>query len=306
MSLMEIKKLLGYKVILFLILSLILGAVLPLLEFFFTIALQGLLVFLGLSQQAVTTLPEWFNVKYALPFLIALGLLRAILLGVKSYSVGAAGQEFLKLQRTKLYHFAIMKAEDLNSHEVLSLFSDTLSRSCSAILDIMTIIISGITCFLLFCGGMYTAPREMLIGLLVGSLLILPSRMIDKIVREAGKNVAEVWDLINKLLIEGMKNNFFIKVHGLEQEYEKIGRNSIEHSVSQYKRYYAYSSVKGQLSPFLGVVTIAICSYVGVMIFKTPPGKLITFIYLFMRTTQSLGEFLSSTNSFHFNKLSLM
>ena len=288
-------------------LSMAVGGLLFIADFSFVFAFQGYLREIGLVPEENVKLPTYYPKGFLPCLLIFLGVgcLKTIGLMFKSFFSNVANQTFLRTKRQLFFQYAIHNAQKLNTHEMMSLTSDTLARCSSSIIDLTGAVISSSTALFLFLGGLTLAPKEMILGILLAGLILFPIRWLSFALDRAGKGLTDEWNRSNKILFEGMKHNYFLKAHGLENNLISQGLKSIKGYEYHYRNSFIYSSFRNGLPGVWGIILIGILSYVSINIFKTEGAVLISFLYLFMRLAQATSEFVAVAGSLQLNLSSI-
>ena len=302
-NIIKVKQLLEEESFRLLVLSIGVGATLFLADFGFIFAFQGYLRVIGLVPAENVNLPSFYPEGFfpSLLLFIAVGCLKVVGIMVKSYFSNVANQTFLRSKRQLLFKYAIYNAHKLNAHEVMSLNSDTLARCSSSIIDLSGVIISLSTTLFLFISGVALAPREMLLGVGLAGFVLIPIRKLSISLDHAGKGLTREWNKSNKTLLEGMRHNYFIKAHGLENQIVSKGLNSLLEYESHYRNSFIYSSFRNGLPGVWGILLVGVLTYVSINIFKTEGSILLSFLYLFIRLAQGTSELVSVLGSLQLN-----
>lgn len=306
-NLLKIRKLLERELVTLMIISIALGGVLFLADFAFVFAFQGYLREIGLVDPENVNLPSFYPQSFiwCLVIFLVVGAMRIFGLMGKSYFTGIANQAFLRQKRQLFFKYAILNAQKLNTHDVTSLISDTLQRAGSSIVDLSNVLITFTMTVSLFIGGLFMAPKEMLLGVGLASILIFPLRKLSYALDASGKGLTEEWNVSNKSLMEGMRHHFFVKFHGLEKLIINSGTRSIENYEKHYRRYFIFSSIRNGLPGLLGILLVGVLTYVSVNVFNTVGAVLVSFLYLFMRLAQGASELVSVGGSLQLNLSSI-
>ncbi len=297
------QKILGKKVIALLLLSFVVGCLLFLTEYLFAFSLQIFLAEIGLTLTAPDNLVSRMVPKeYGLLFFIIIGTSRSIFIGFKTYLSGASNQSFLSHQRKIILKNSLINASTISSHEVGSLFSETLNRAASCILDLTVVITAGITTVLLLLSGFRIAPIEMTIGMGLLVLILLPTKFLNMKIKNFGSNITLNWELINKRLNEGVKFNYFFLAHGFIDKAISDGNDEIDSYENSYKSFFINSVIKNNIPNLFGILIIVIIAFIGKKHIHTEASILLAFIYIFFRSAQGGSEVLAAYNSFIFNR----
>lgn len=297
---------LGKNVIRLLLLSLIVGGLLFATEYLFAFSLQVFLSDIGLSvPKPKNALFDYFPKSNGLIIFVVIGTLRAILMGIKNYLIGASNQSFLAHQRRIILQHSLTQAASTSSHQVSSLFSDTLNRAASCVLDFTVILTTGTTTALLLIAGFNLAPKEMAIGILLISTVLIPTKILNLKIKNAGINLTNSWDNINKRINEGIKYNYFFLAHGFIQRMINDGNKEIHDYETSYKEFFIFSAIKNNIPNLFGILIVVFIVFISKNYIQTDPSTLLAFIYMFFRASQGGSELLVALNSFLFNRFGL-
>ncbi|MDC0253245.1 ABC transporter ATP-binding protein/permease [Bacteriovoracales bacterium] len=306
-KLSQLRELLGKDIIKLLFFSVLIGFFLFGAEFLFVYGLQGFLREIGVSSEKNVSLPSFYP-KGLIPSLLIfflLGITRVITQILKSYIGGIANQAFTRKQRDRFFTYSIENANKVSSHEIVSLFTDTLARASSSILDFTGLIITITSACFLFISGLLIAPKEMALGIFLGFIFLIPTKKFNPIVDDSGKGLTKSWENVTKLLIEGIKHNYFFKAHGLVPDLLKKGKDSIAEYEKFYKKFYFYSSLKNGSPNIVGIILICIISFFSINYFMTKGATLLAFLYLFIRLSQGIAEIFVTSSSLRLNIVSI-
>ena len=302
-KLKALSDLLGNEILKFLSITVVTGALLFAAEYLFIYALQGFLVSIGISDSEAMNLPSWLPVdkNFFFYLLIFVGIFRSALMQFKIYVSRIANQIFLRKFRKSILSHAIANAPYISSHETLGLFSDTLSRAGSVIVEGTSIAITLITTLFLLIVGFIHAPILMAIGLISLLFLAIPIRSLGRTSQKYGHQLSYSWEKTTKILLEGIKHHFFFKVHGLISDKVDQGLEQIHEYEDQYRDYFLVTSIKNTLPQSLGIILIVALSYIGINYLQIQPSNLLAFLYIFLRISQSASEIFTLSNSISLN-----
>lgn len=252
-------------------------------------------------------MPAWLPVglKLSLLMFLSVGVLRTLALFAKNFLTGIINQTFLKIQRSLIFDYTMYNAHLLNSHEVISLFTDNLSRVGGVIIDVTGLLISVVSLTLLFGTGLKLAPMEMVIGFIGLIAVVFPLKYLNSKINTFGKGITDEWSIINKYLLEELKQNYFFRAHGLEEIQIGKAHRAISNYKKHYTFYYFLSSFKNSITNIAGILLICVMSYLGVTKFHTAPTKLLALLYVFVRFSQGAGEILVVLSHLRLNVTSI-
>lgn len=307
LNLKDLKELIGKKISLYLFYAILIGILLFVVEYLFVYALQGFLITLGVSDTIKMELPAWLpkHESFYFFFFILIGTLRVIFMQLKIYLGRKTNQIFLSNIRATILSFSIRNASLVSSHETFGLFSDTLSRAGSVIVEGTSLIITVLSTILLLVAGFSKAPYEMLIGLGFLVLLLWPIKKLSRVSLLAGNSLSENWEKTTKILFEGMKHHYFFKAHDLVEDQVDKGMNQINEYEGNYNKYFIVTTIKNALPQIVGIMLIIFLSFLGKNYFHTSGPNLIAFLYIFLRVSQSGSEAFGTFGNIAFNMSSL-
>lgn len=288
---LKFKDFMGPRVWKLFMLSVVIGILWFGVEIFFIYVIQTFLRALGLADKAQMFIPEFLptSVYGSLIFLLLFGLGRAVIYVIKDYFTGITNQAFVRDQREKVVNYCLNNAHITSKHEVVTVFNERINQSGGVIIHIATIIHTVTTSSLLLFYGIRLAPLELFIGLALISTLIIPLKLLDKKIDNYGQGLTKESAKANKFLLLGMQNNFFLKLYNLLGiEVNKL-ENSLENYETYYKKHHIVQSVKNAIPQFGGLAIISIITWIGLEYTHTPKLKLLSFFYIFLRISQSMG-----------------
>lgn len=302
-GLKEVVQLLGKDIVLFLCFSILVGISLFFVEYGFVYLLQAFILTLGVGQASGFALPTWVPTtpKNIYILFLAVGSFRIILIQFKVYLGMMANQVFLRRFRNNILQYAVTNATRVSSHEVFSIFTDTLARSGSVVIESVSLIISLVTSLLLLIVGLRIAPHEMLIGLGIALLVVIPLRKISRIALKYGMSLNKSWESTSKILLEGIRHHYFFKTHGLIKAQVEKGKKEIELYEGNHQSYFLLTSIKNVIPQIIGLFLLLFLSFAGQNYFQTNGSSLIAFLYLFLRISQTASEAMVLINNIAFN-----
>jgi ABC-type multidrug transport system fused ATPase/permease subunit len=268
------------------------GFVLFLIESSFIFVLQGFLVAVGLVESSKMLLPSWYpkSLLSAVLILFAFGASRALAYVLKGYLAGRTYQAFMKVQRKRILSYALENAGELPAHEIISVFMERVTQVGGALHGASQLVMIGTTSVLFFVLGLRLAPLELLLGILGMMLVVLPLRSFNVVINASAKALIVEWEEASRSLVQGLKNQFFLKIYGLVPKEVEKGRVSLDRYAQHYDRYYLIANFKNALPVLCGVFIISLITYLSTKYIHTPPIKLVSFFYIFMRLAQGGSE----------------
>ncbi|MES2528829.1 MAG: ABC transporter ATP-binding protein [Bdellovibrionota bacterium] len=304
----KFKGFVGDRVLMLIAANLVLGVLWFAIEIGFLIVFQGFLLSIGFMDQLSLSLPSWYpkDLSSNLTLLALYGFFRAVLTGLKSMIPALVAQIFAAEQRKRIINMCFYNNHNHPTSEILGAFGELTTKAgyfvqhCSNILGMSAAII------LLFLLSVRLAPYEAIFSLVLLIAIMLPFRKFNRRIGMYGGDLVKDWNKANKVLLEGMKNIFLLKVYQLlETEYKK-GVQTIESYERQYFRYVSISTVISSFPLFAGLLIIAITTYFSKNYFATNPTHFVGFLYLFLRTAQNSSLLNTSLSNAIFYKKSFL
>lgn len=293
----------GVKSKFYLIGSIITGVLWFLVELSFIYVIQVFLVAIDIMSlsQISNKLPVPETKGGAILLLIAFGTTRAIVYGLKLYFASRAQVAFLCEKRKEVAEIAL-SAKVVNMEKSLSVFTEFSNQAGIAVYNLTLLMSILFSAALYLFIGLYMAPIEMLIGILLMSLMVLPFKKINQIIEIIGQELSFEWVKINKRLINGIKNNFFLKVYALIGSEILFTKNSLAKYEEDFEKYSISSAILNSLPMFIGVIVLSLITFLSISHIKTEPVQLIAFFYIFIRLAQSGSEISSVYSQIKINR----
>ncbi len=284
-----------------------LGIIYFILEYLFLYSLQGFLIAIKITDTRLLKMPGWYprGEVFAFIMLVCVGVVRTVVVALKSFLGGVANQSFIRIHRSRIFEYSVIEATKTSSHKVSSLFTEVISRAGDSVVAMISITVSLTSTFFLFASGLKMAPQEMAMGVVLISVMLLPVKFFDKAINESGKGLTLAWNKVNKLLLEGMRHNLFFKSHGLEDDHIKRGLDEINTYENFFKRYFLFGAVKNGLPSLVGIFTLGVISFVSRKYLTTSSESLFAFLYIFMRFAQGGAEIIAFGTQFRLNVSSI-
>lgn len=293
---------LGSKVRKYLYLDLITGFLWFGVESSFIFVLQGFLVSIGLLNLDVALLPKWYPQDFFTNIFILLtfGILRTILTMAKNYLGIYSCQIFIREKRELLLSKALLARQDVSHQEIISAFSETVAYAGNYVVHLNHLVhgtvVTGL--FTLICFKI--APFESLAGILLLFMFLFPLRKMAKNVNKHGEDMHSSWKISHGILLNGLKNIFYLRLHGMLDSEVDRGKNSLKAYEKSYHHYALTSSMVLGLPQLIGIIVLCVVAFVSRTYFKSDAGTLLSFFYLFVRFAQSASQ---TNNYFSYLKL---
>lgn len=274
----------------------------------FIYVIQGLLVSLQLLKPEMSFLPPFYpkEFSYNLALLITFGAIRSVAAFTKSYITGHASNLFSTFLRNKISYLSFSHVEIVNTSKVVDVFNDKASRAGYFVEQICGIFTTGTVILLLGIGCIYLSAPLFFLGLSIMALIALPVRLLDKKTILISHSHASSYGDINSIIINTLKNRFFLRIYNLVDKERLKVVDAIE-SFRRYNRLFVvFTSIKVGVPLLAGSVAIGVIAYIGSSLFKNDGMKLLSFIYLFIRFSQTFSDSLTYVSSMQVGHQSLI
>lgn len=285
------------RIFLIILFSFFLGIILFFIEISFAKYFQEFLKSLGMMPAASLEASKRGSGNVLIIF-GGIALLRIIFISLKTYLSQATNQMFIADKRANILEIAYLKVNNrIPSHEMVSIFSEKLTRAGGTISDLSSLASTLVISLMISAWGIINAPKEFFLSIFLTFVLIAPLFTLDKKIRKEGGVIDFSWEKLNKDLIEGMRFFYFLFYHGLQNVELQKSKKDLTAYRNSFLKFYSYSSLKNSFPQIVGlVVVVSVCIF-SKEHFKTAPMILISFLYLFIRLAQNAGEMLSTVGS---------
>lgn len=291
-NLKEFRHFVGEKVWRYFLTSILIGFVWFLVESSFIFVLQSFLLSIGLLAEKQVFLPSWFprDFAFSIFILIFFGLARAAVFMLKAHFANQTQMTFIYEQRLLLLSYGLRNAGTISSKSLLSAFTEIMNQSGIVLYYLTMLINTIISTALFFILGVRLAPIEMIVGVSVLLIFMLPLKIINHKIDNLGKNLVKESEAISDILLKGLKNYFFLLIYNQVEKELKNGEQSLKNFKSNYMKYSLVSSISSSMPLFLGVLVLSVVTYVSIKHINTDAIKLVSFFYIFIRLAQSASE----------------
>lgn len=299
---------LGKEVSTLIVLDLLLGLGWFLIETGFLLVFQGFLVSIDFITKDMSRLPEWYpkDLLINLFILAFYGLLRAVLTGAKGIVPSMSLMAFTSEQRIKILEKSFFTNHRKPTSEIVSVFGELTTKAGQFIQYCSMTIAMGIVVILLMIFALRMAPIESLISFSALLIVIYPLKKINKKIQKYGQGLVLEWGKANKVLIDGLKNIFLLRIYNLLNIELAKGSEKIHAYENEYKRYLYLSYFISSIPLFLGLLIIAGVTFISKKYLQTDSVYFIAFLYLFLRIAQSASQLSNSINNAWFYKESFL
>lgn len=300
-TILKIKKLqsfLGKDVWSLFFLATLIGVLWFVVESSFVFVIQAFFMSIGLIEKSKTLLPTWFpdSALTTTIVLIGFGIIRGIVVAMRYYLAIATGQSFICHQKTQILEVALKNGSQMSTHEVMMAFSEHTNTGAFALQQIAQLINNSVSICLFVFAGFYLTPKEFILSILLLSLVLIPSKFLNKKFHGAGRIIHEEKEHAVEILINGLRNNFFLQIYHLIDLEVEAGKASLIRYQKAYQRFGISTGLKHSFPQIMGAVVVAVVTYVSLQFFHTPGAKLLSFFYIFIRLAQCASDFYSVTS----------
>jgi len=230
------------------------------------------------------------SIKTTALTLLTVSFLRFITQTYKIYNTQSIYEYMVANLRIKLLKTIETKEATLNSHEIISYFTDNIggcatffSLSANSILYIISSILLSLACFKI----------SIMITLVAVSTVVLffvPLKLTNKAIVNYGKKYQYHYDKIYRNIVINLKNLNYLEIYNKEESEFKNGLEHIHLYAKNASSYYFLYGLKTSFPFLVGIIAILIIAIFSTHFSLIPTSDLLSFSYLFMRICQNLGE----------------
>ncbi|MFN8370760.1 MAG: ABC transporter ATP-binding protein [Bacteriovoracaceae bacterium] len=286
----------GKRVTILLLIACLCGFFLFGVESSFVLVMQGFLLSIKIAEEQVLMLPSWYprSIGWSVVLLGTFGLFRAVGLFLKMFIGSTISYSFVRLQRQRIMDYTLSNGHEISTDETINIFTDGVDRAASALTGIQTFLQAFVAAASFFIFGLKLAPKEMIVGIVLFSLVVMPLKYFHGWINSAAYGLGIEWKSIVNILLSGIKNFFYHKVYGLIENEKKRSFLNLRTFFYHYTKFNASVAAQYALPGFIGVMVLSFITYVGVDKFHTPGATLMAFFYVFIRMVQASSDMLSS------------
>lgn len=288
---------LGDRVRKYLVLDLLVGFGWFIIESSFIFVLQGFLVSIGLLNPEMALLPKWFPQSFVtnLILLLGFGFFRTILTMSKNYLAIYGCQVFIREKREVLLSRALLSPQEVSHQDIMSAFGETVAHAGNYVVH-LNHLAHGIVVTSLFGAICFrVAMWESISGILLMFILLVPLRKITRSANQHGNEMHTNWKVAHSTLLNGLKNIFFLRLHGMLDSEVSRGAGALVSYERNYQQYAITSSIVLGLPQLMGILILCCVAWVSHTFGLSGPGALLSFFYLFIRFAQSASQ----TNNYY-------
>ncbi len=285
------KSQIGKETLKYLYLSIAIGFLTFFVESGFVLVLQKFLQSIGILSMATQSKYLSFldSVLMSSIALVVVGVIRAVIYGLRAFCANLTQHTYICSHRLTILSAALNKISATSTKEVVSIFSDlvgTAGNLMNYLSILLTNLMAAVAYFFL---ALYLAPYETIFGISFIFVLLLPTRSLSKRVKHSGESLVKEWENLNGTLLLGIKNNFLLKVYNLIPQEIAIAQKSVGLYRGHIKYFSMISSLVASLPSIVGLFVLAVLTSISLH-FGTPPFKLVSFFYIFLKLVQSLSD----------------
>lgn len=289
----------GRQVLQLLIISIIAGFFLSTIEVAFSILVQSFLVSMGVIDYHVSSLPAWLptSLKANILLLVIFAFLRGATQWFKVYGNSLTYEACTYHLKKIVANWALLSPQS-NSSQVITFLTDRIGSAASLVTSVQnaTILFCSLSLILIYL--LKTAWLLALFGLGILLVFAILIKFFNKHVEHAGYQLAGASTQINERLLDGLKNLHFLRIcRSQAQELLKI-REFLNVFFSNTKTFLAVKSIKFAAPQFIGVLVIVLIALYNKRFPVLTGGAFVSFIYLFIRASQTSSEFSTVTATF--------
>ena len=289
----RLRDFIGKEVWTLFLLATIVGFLWFIVESSFVFVIQSFFMSIGLMEKSKTMLPHWFpdSVFSTTLILIGFGIIRGIVVAMRYYLSIATGQSFVVHQKKRILEVALNNGSQMAIHEVMMAFSEYTNTGAYTLQMIAQLINNFVSICLFVIAGFYLTPREFLLSIVLLSIVLIPSRNLNKTIDGVGHIIYIEREKVVQIIMNGLRNNLFLQIYHLVDGEVNAGKESLNRYQKAHQRFGVSTGLKQSFSQVMGSVIVAIVTYISLTYFHTPGAKLLSFFYIFMRLAQCASEF---------------
>ena len=244
-------------------------------------------------EKSKTLLPSWFpnSILATTLILIGFGIFRGVVVAMKSYLSVSAGQSFLCFQKSQIMEVALKNGSQVSSNEVMLAFTEHTITGGFALQQTAQLINNIVSIILFIIAGFYLTPKEFVLSMSLLSIVLIPIVFLNKIIEKEGKKINHEKSQGISIIMNGLKNNFFLQIYHLIDAEIVLGNKALERYQKAYRKFAVVAGIKHAFPQIMGAIIIAIVTYISLKHFHTPGAKLLSFFYIFIRLAQCASDF---------------
>ena len=288
--------LIGKKIALVYILSILIGIFHFFVEIGFLYVLQSFLHAIGIIEKESLSIPSFFplELESALALLLFYSMLRSIVQFSRVFILDYTQDTFAEITRSKISSWAIRNAINTSTDRVMSIITDDVTRASQALSSLTALFIAFSSAIFFFVMGVNISFKLMLFGLCGLGVLFFPLKLIDKVYKNSGKHLGLEWRNLNNKIHYGLKHYFFIVIYNIIEKNIEATTKALKNYRKHLLKYHFLASVSQNATNLLGTIVIASLTLVAIKNQLLSKMELLTFFYIFLRLTQQVSDFVSA------------
>ena len=255
-------------------------------------SLQALFYSMNLLPDKPALFQDWIpydNLVFVLTLFLVSGTGRGLVTWAQTYLTGIVIVDFESRIRSKLINWAFAD-RSVRVGAIADLFNDKTIGASNFISSLLNSV-TRITVTVLLLGSLFGMSVEITALVLAGlAVLVLPLRHLNRQIRRDSENLHKDISSTLDRLLQGVRNSLLLHIHGTGAQEESHAQSSLHDYRQGYRRYYFFSGLKGVLPTLYGFWLICVIVFAALRIDTVEPAMLISYLYLFLRFVQSLGE----------------
>ena len=307
LKLKKLREFLGKEVWTLFFLAIVIGFLWFIVESSFVFVIQSFFMSIGLIEKSKTLLPQWFPTTALATtlILIGFGIIRGIVVAMRYYLMIATGQSFICYQKSQIMEVALKNGAQMSTNEAMLAFTEHTHMGAYALQQVAVLVNNVVSMSLFVVAGFYLTPKEFLLSIAFLSLALIPIIFLNKAVEGVGKVIHIEKEHAGQILMDGLKNNFFLQIYHLILGEIDSGNKSLVKYRNAYQKYAIITGFKHAFPQIMGAVVIAVVTFISLKYFHTPGAKLLSFFYIFIRLAQCASDFYSVTSDLKIQMFSL-
>lgn len=280
------------------------GLALSAVEIAFAGTLQAFLVVINALSPSSTLMPAFVaDAPTAAVFavFVALGTLRAVLVGAAAYLQGAAAEEFRFRVRSEILRRSLL-SRAASSADVMTLFTIRTDLGGALVSSLQGLATQATTATLLISSlCLFSGPLTAGIFLVLGAAS-LPLRATDRVAKESGEGLGREWRSMTERLLSSVRNLLLLRILGTQGREESRAQDSLFNYRRHALAYFRISGLTVAFPQALGLLVVCALAYSARRWDWLAPGALLSYLYLFLRLVQQASTMNQSLSTVAFNR----
>ena len=251
---------------------------------------------IGYLQQQKDVLSSYIHIgpTMSLILVIVVFSLRTLIIGLKNYSVQIIYQAFLFENRKKILKKSLNDYLNFKLYKSSAMFNEVVFQAGTYWQQASMFIVNLVLCGSLFIISFLYFKISFLFAFMTVFIFFMILKMLLRGVFTAHHGIVEESIKLSKGLIESLKNLLLIKIYRLESNIEDMTNHDLKRYYKLYKNYSIRTSLETSLPQFIGIIVVFTLAHLFTSLDQENSFNSITFLYMFMRISQSLGDVLTS------------